>query len=524
MRCFILTLLAGLLLLSKAQGQFLKAQYELLDYDTLGFEPTVISSGQLDLMVASQPEGSLTTPKTGNLRLRFYPQNQPINFQSPRVKLNFPGKVRVMSAVASDFYADFFITGGFMDTTYLPNDTLIGFEPLALDPFLMAVDGQTGFVRWVWKRPAAQNNYFTQLSYNGDSSQLLGSGLYNDVSGWLAAFDATNGNLLWEKQWPGARTVSDAKFDPFVPGAILFTGTIDDFGALNQLPTPLTPAPNTGYRCFLARYFPATDVVQFIATVPYITFDFSPRFIADWNALQPGPGYIWTAPYVSATNSQGSQIFQPQFALTGNGYPDSLATEFEFYSYSSLSGGFSSPGWMHKTAGAGPGSYSLSRTILGVSQLRNRMQLSTGSSVNGLGDFIGSRMTWAVKSTGTISFRSDTASTVDTTLTVPGASVNNPRWVMVAQSLVLVNSTEEPKLNFSLYPNPAQAASVWLELNASIAKAGNWTLRDIQGRSLQTGTITEARTMLPTEGLAKGIYLVEIQQQQQKAVKRLVVN
>ena len=134
-----------------------------------------------------------------------------------------------------------------------------------------------------------------QLSYNGDSSQLLGSGLYNDVSGWLAAFDATNGNLLWEKQWPGARIVSDAKFDPFVPGAILFTGTIDDFGSLNQLPTPLTPAPNTGYRCFLARYFPATDQVQFIATVPYITFDFSPRFIADWNALQPGPGYIWTA-------------------------------------------------------------------------------------------------------------------------------------------------------------------------------------------------------------------------------------
>lgn len=523
MRLFTLLLLALTSAATLVKAQFLKAQYELLDYDTVGFEPTAMASSQLDLLVASQPEGSTSTPKTGNLRLRFYPQNQPIVAASARVKLNFRGKVRVNSAVASDFNTDFFITGGFMDSTFLPNDTLIGFEPLALDPFLMAVDGQTGFVRWVWKRPAAQNNYFTKLTYNGDSTQLLASGLYNDVSGWLAAFDATNGNLLWEKQWPGARTVSDAKYDPFVPGAILFTGTIDDFGSLNQLPTPLTPLPNTGYRCFLARYFPATDVVQFIATVPYITFDFSPHFIADWNALQPGPGYIWTAPYVSATNSQGSQIFQPQFALTGNGYPDSLATEFEFYSYSSLFGGFSSPGWMHKTAGAGPGNYSLSRTILGVSQLRNSMQLSTGSSVNGIGDFLGSRMVVAIRSTGSIAFRADSSSTVDTALTVSGASVNNPRWVLVAQSLVLVNSIEADKLSFRVYPNPSLEGSVWLEVDGQSSAGGTWTIRDLQGRSLKQGNMQEVRTQLSTEGLAKGIYLVEIQHQQQKGIKRLVV-
>lgn len=255
---------------------------ELLD--SAGFTPTAMGTVENLVAVASQPEGSTFFPRTGDLRLRIYPLNhQTGDLQAPLTSLQFRGEFVANHLVGMPNLAvsRFLIAGGFHDTCYLPNDTLIGFEPLALDPFLMRVNAYSGQPEWVWHRRQAQNNYIHKINYESGQGIILASGLYDDVSGWLAAFKASNGQLLWEKAWTGARTVSDARFDPDFQGAVLFTGTIDDFGHLNNIATPLTPLPNTGYRTFLARYWPANDSVQFIATTPYITFDFEPGILTD---------------------------------------------------------------------------------------------------------------------------------------------------------------------------------------------------------------------------------------------------
>lgn len=508
MRFTLLLLLASLT--ATAQSPW---RVQLLD--SAGFTPTAMGSVENLVAVASQPEVSTFFPRTGDLRLRIHPvTNQTGELLVPIANLQFPGKFVANDLVGMPNLAvsRFLIAGGFHDTCYLPNDTLIGFEPLALDPFLMRVNAYSGQPEWVWHRRQAQNNYIHKINYEAGQGTILASGLYDDVSGWLAAFNASNGQLLWEKAWPGARTVSDARFDPNFAGAVLFTGTIDDFGHLNNIPTPLSPLPNTGYRTFLARYWPANDSVQFIATTPYITFDFEPTILPlRLNSTENVS--IWITPTIQNNKTERlARIYSPPSGFFDN-----------YYEYQQWFGQFIGdvfnygPVFCYQGATAAPNQMQLQ---LFVSSYSDRLTLAPGSEVGRAGllrRYSTSYIT--VKATGPLFVDASR----DTILQVPGATPFTPRWAVIYSLLDVVDVAESKKLSFKVYPNPVTSQEIFVEMDKTNGAEVHWIFRDLQGRRLAAGTLDTDENRIQLPALSAGMYLLEVQQGEKQGWSRVVL-
>lgn len=490
--------------------------------DSAGFTPTAMGTVENLVAVASQPEGSTFFPRTGDLRLRIHPINS-LNgaWLNPSASLQFSGEFVANHIVGMPNLAvsRFLIAGGFHDTCYLPNDTLIGFEPLALDPFLMRINAYSGQPEWVWHRRQAQNNYIHKINYEAGQGTILASGLYDDVSGWLAAFNAMNGQLLWEKAWTGARTVSDACFDPDFPGAVLFTGTIDDFGHLNNIPTPLTPLPNTGYRTFLARYWPANDSVQFIVTTPYITFDFEPSFVVDNPIILRSPTsslrYFWSTP--SFGNSQQyilhniGGFWSSDTILHVQQMHGQFATDVQYPS--------AGPVFFYQPTNAPHQSH-----VIRWLHRADSLFISTSSEAGRVGSvsLFGPYYYFTVKASGPVRFKSPTGNS-DTTIAIPGASAFTPRWIVLHRSIPTVSVPEMTSLPFSVYPNPVQGPDLFIQLAQTTAEALRWQLHDLQGRRLASGSMAADDNSIQLPALLTGVYLLEVQQGEKKGTTRVVV-
>lgn len=491
--------------------------------DSAGFTPTAMGTVENLMAVASQPDGSPLFPPSGDLRLRIHPiQAQTGNLLAPTVSLQFPGKfvVNHIAGMGNLAIARFLMAGGFQDTCFLPNDTLIGFEPLSLDPFLMRVNAHTGQPEWVWSRSQAQNNFIHKIHYDEVQNTILASGLYDDVSGWVAAFDPVNGQLLWEKAWPGARTVSDARYDPVHAGAILFTGTISDFGQLNNIPTPLTPLPNTGYRTFLARYWPANDSVQFIATTPYGTFDFEPGILVDnpvpLRTATSWQQYLWCTP--SEENGQEQMI-----SSIGGSWPNTTIQTQLWHGHfepgeQHISNG---PLFFYQAAGAAPGEH-VAKWHRGQT---DSLWLSPNSQPGRAGAvaYFSSYNYLTVKATGPIRIKGDGWNR-DSSYAVPGASVNEPRWVVLHRSTALGGSVvESAALKFKHYPNPVTAGEIYIETEHAGVSAISWKLHDLQGRALATGRLELDASRIALPHVAAGVYLLELKQGEKRGWSRVVV-
>lgn len=491
--------------------------------DSAGFTPTAMGTVENLIAVASQPEGSTFFPRTGDLRLRIHPvSSQTSELLASIVNLQFPGKfiANHITGMPNLAVSRFLIAGGFHDTCYLPNDTLIGFEPLALDPFLMRVNAYSGQPEWVWHRRQAQNNYIHKINYEAGQGTILASGLYDDVSGWLAAFNASNGQLLWEKAWTGARTVSDACFDPDFPGAVLFTGTIDYFGHLNNIPTPLTPLPNTGYRTFLARYWPANDSVQFIATTPYITFDFEPSLLVDnpipLRTSVPWQRYFWSTP--SITTSQQYILYN----IGGFWQNDTLQVQQMHGQFTSEPFGFSAVGpvFFFQATHAPHQSHVIQAHRVGSQP--DTLFLSTSSEPGKVGTLGGASYYLTAKATGPVRLKSEWGNS-DTTLIVPGASPFSPRWIVLHRSFPTVGVQENRKLHFTVYPNPVIGQEVFVQFDQSTGAAHHWQLHDLQGRRLASGSLVNDDNRIQLPALAAGMYLLQVQQSEKLGWSRVVV-
>lgn len=517
MRFTLLLLFAGL----TASAQ---SPWRMQSIDSAGFTPTAMGTVEDLVAVASQPVGSTFFPRTGDLRLCIYPlSHQTGDLQAPLTSLQFRGEFVANHILGMPNLAvsRFLIAGGFHDTCFLPNDTLIGFEPLALDPFLMRVNAYSGQPEWVWHRRQAQNNYIHKIYYESGQGIILASGLYDDVSGWLGAFNAMNGQLLWEKAWTGARTVSDARFDPDFQGAVLFTGTIDDFGHLNNIPTPLTPLPNTGYRTFLARYWPANDSVQFIATTPYITFDFEPSLFVDnpvpLRSSTSLPRYLWSTPSIGS----GQQFIL--YNIGGFWSNDTLRVQQMHGQFAANVQSLSArPVFFYQASNAAHHSHVIQWHR--GSAWPDTLFLSTSSEparVGAVGGF-GSNYYLTVKASGPVRLKSAWGN-ADTTLVVPGASQFTPRWVVLHRSISTVSVPEMTSLPFSVYPNPVQGRDLFVQLAQPTSETMRWQLHDLQGRRLASGSLAadENRIQLPV--LSAGVYLIAVQQGKKRGWSRVVI-
>jgi hypothetical protein len=345
--------------------------------------------------------------------------------------------------------------------------------------------------------------------------------LYDDVSGWLGAFNAMNGQLLWEKAWTGARTVSDARFDPDFQGAVLFTGTIDDFGHLNNIPTPLTPLPNTGYRTFLARYWPANDSVQFIATTPYITFDFEPGILTD-NPVPLRTSSSSTLPFLWSTPTFENGEQQLAMSIGGSASPTYINRQLwhGHFDAASAPNPNAGPVFFHQAANAWP----VSHVVKWHRGAADSLWLNTSSEAGkagALGNF-GQETYLTVKTTGPI--RIKTATGVDSTFSVQGATPFTPKWVVLHRAMGLAGSiAEASNLTFKVYPNPVLHHELFLEPDGNDLGPIQWQLHHLHGRCLEAGILlaNENRIQLPV--LSAGVYLIAVQQGKKRGWSRVVI-
>jgi hypothetical protein len=85
-------------------------------------------------------------------------------------------------------------------------------------------------------------------------------------------------------------------------------------------------------------------------------------------------------------------------------------------------------------------------------------------------------------------------------------------------------SSFDKDLSFSLYPNPAKDR-FFVEVSSGKAVEGRLLIRDLEGRILkdQERELRSGRNAIDTEGLAKGVYMVNFQSKKGNFTKKLVI-
>lgn len=78
------------------------------------------------------------------------------------------------------------------------------------------------------------------------------------------------------------------------------------------------------------------------------------------------------------------------------------------------------------------------------------------------------------------------------------------------------------ELSFNIYPNPANG-SVVLQSN-ELSNGAIWTIKNLLGQTLISKTAESAQTRISLDGLSSGVYLVELQQGEISATKKLVIS
>lgn len=99
------------------------------------------------------------------------------------------------------------------------------------------------------------------------------------------------------------------------------------------------------------------------------------------------------------------------------------------------------------------------------------------------------------------------------------------RWTIDDVKITGVQEMSIPKheeLEVSIYPNPIDNGKN-LKVNLPQAEAFDYVIYDLNGRLLQEEKIKENQTEISTDKLESGVYLIKINQENQKAVKRLIV-
>lgn len=518
MKNWLLLLLLGIGGQAAAQGQ--RIVYHAYDIDTLNHEWTAMTlTNGGHLAITTLAPGSLVVPQTGNIRLRLYSYScsgsQSIDPTVVPSTFHYTGKARVMSLSSASNLL--FLAGGYSDTTSL-GMTMLPYagDTLSLDPFLAAIDPDNGQVAWSWHRAAAQNNYIHKIRYHSNGNQLIASGLSDDVSGWLAAFNAANGQLLWEKHFPGVRTLSDAHYDNRFPGSLLITGTIDDNGFLNQHPTPVNP-PATGYRTFLARYYPANDSAIFLETQAYITFDFSPSLVKT-HPLESN--FKWSTPMISINASGMSQL---QYYLGGpsNNYRDTIGHDQYWVEIENLGLGMYSRGneIFYKQPGFNPNLFSLQNPEFGF---RSSFSFNHTIIPEVLGVSVSTCLNLAFKTPGSVTIQNISSPIADTILPFPGVSPAAPRWVLLSTGYTL-SSPEISATSFQLYPNPVTNGQFKVRLSKPSQVLLTWFIRDLQGKMVLNGQLSETEGQIACPGLKPGMYFFEIHSSQGQSVQKILV-
>ena len=111
---------------------------------------------------------------------------------------------------------------------------------------------------------------------------------------------------------------------------------------------------------------------------------------------------------------------------------------------------------------------------------------------------------------------------VDDPFNGDGGSINGVTLTFCNLEQSLSNDRNDFSSIINVYPNPANAI-ITISMNSNLSGNTNYTLYDIQGRKMIEKEDTSARVILNTENLLEGVYLLSIQNGNDKTVRKVIV-
>jgi hypothetical protein len=509
----LLCLLLGTL---TAKAQPPGRTFRTLDLDSMGYEWTALVAEYDNFYVSTIPETDSLNPETGPLRLRTYLST---SWNTPPAQTkHFAGKMRVNNMA---YHSDRLYLGGmFTDSSSLDSFSLIPHQVGQKDAFIAAFNTTTQQIVWRWQKAEAGHNYVHQIRYHYSTAlanRLVASGITQSNQGWLAILDATTGQVLHEKSFPGIRTMSDAIYDSKVPGSLLLTGTCSDSGYINQQQVPLTP-PFTGVRTFLARYYPTNDSIVFLKSAAYDDFDFSPSMSDD---------DFWSTPSIDTLRPGYKQL------LFDNFIPQSAPVDStQHLGMFSIAKSVESqrPMQVHLTLRLAPPiplQYEVNIAFLGMPcQLELDHWAPTGpakmfmheSSSPGLGSSF--YLAFPMKQYSLLSYA--TSLFEENYLAQP--QPHQHKWILIYSPPVGGSVANISQIKFSISPNPVSHGSFRLRTQDPFQHALPWLLRDLQGRVVQQGVLPPGEDEIQCGQLPKGMYYFELRSTAGSGVQKVLIH
>lgn len=505
-----------LLAFGEASGQFHGDHSIIYDPDSSGFEWTAASDYTGRLYVATLQEVNKITPETGMLRLKAY--GGFFNSNPPSQTFYYPGKMRVSSMV--DANTRLFLGGFFTDTSHLDSFNLIPIIKGQRKAFVAGMNVQNHRFSWVWQDSSSGSSRIHQLRHSNQSAfpqRLTISGSANDSTGMLVVLNATNGNIILQKHFPGIRTLSDAVAAFKVPGSILLAGTCRDDGHISEKPIPLS-GTLTGIRSFWARFFPANDSVVFIRSLPYTRFDLLPTFssngIASLPTATPSDPFIKqlffdreaaTAQAVDSARHKGYLLLHKE-ALPRVPVPHLL----ELDTFLNLQF------WQMKCGGCAHREAILEfdrwlpvrKTAIILSPFTDMVAFPVKSYMDIFNDF----------------------SNINLFYYFPPPHYHpepyKHKWVIVhflSRVETLAVAPKEKK-EINIYPNPVNQGQFKIQTEMPFDQPASWTLRDVQGRTVRQGQLADAVETISVAGLEAGMYFFEVETKQGRGVQKLMIS
>lgn len=514
---FLLHSLFLLLAFGEASGQTLPPQIRMYDLDSLGYEWTAVASNDdftysLVFFAATLPEIDSLSPETNFLRLREY-RGIGGNVQTPITRI-YPGKMRVTSMELVN--TQLFLGGFFTDTSALDSHSLIPQQIGVKKAFMAALNLQNNRIQWVWQDSTSGSSQIHQVRHStapGTAPWLTLSGTVNDSTGMLVVLNANTGQVVFQRIFPGIRVLSDAIVANPAQGLFLLTGACSDSGYIGQIPIPLSGA-QTGIRSFIAEYNPAINAAVFTHSLPYTRFDFLASF---------GTKDHWSIPTATDTSTHIKQMMYPAA-------PETWWQNYIWHIDNYIANKHAGRGFAGGTNSWGSYIHTFSNGLITYWQLR--------CTVCAYRDFEIYADTWGSKPKVLFSLTS-----FSNVIAVPfkwileamyrdGADiiVNDSlvpfqhKWGVVWLAPSYGSVAHDGQQAFHIYPNPVNQGQFKIQTEMPFDQPAAWTLRDVQGRTVRQGQLTDASETVQVGDVPTGMYFFELVQAEGSRFAKIMIH
>jgi|GEM_PF-6285340 len=526
MRKKILFMLLALLM-SHAPSVFAQAPYMFqgFDLDTARQEWSALgaSTNYMIISTVDQPDSlTIMGKKTGNIRLRWYLTGS-LTHTDPVYDTSFffKGNARVTQITPlSDI--GFYISGVFTDTLFIEQDTLINPNHGSFDPFLIKISRSGILWHWSAHYPQQQAVIHKVRLSSFQNYRLLLVGQETDSAGFIISLDELSGTQLWKEVVPDVFKITDVYInnlsntrDMLITG-ICATGA-QPFGHL--LPTQ----PISNYQSFLYKRNLLDSTEMFLAAVSHNSPEAVPEILVNrvMNLLE----FKWASPVQDSTAGwlyrKYRFLFQgAYYAVQGNEFSE---TESPIYHTKTGLNSGSLTGVIYFSLGNKTTNNPNTITLKDLSYSSPDLTIDLGyaSTQPWLGFYQHGRIWLATAYSTTTGFSYPGSWSVD--LHFSAINVAEPRWAIIRSMSLVSVPTIENEPGFQLFPNPVDGRQLTIRLSEDKAGQTGWILRDIQGKAVINGHFSTAESTLDLNQLQSGVYLLEINRNNQKAVRKVVV-